>query len=86
MENHVIWGRGSWFSTPKYPCNKLKFGGTFGIGVKYEMHKNWALKMSVNFSQKGGRGHIDKYELYDKGGYDIKISTGSSEPPIAFTI
>ena len=83
VDNPVIWGRGSWFSIPLYPCNKLKFGGTCGIGVKYEMHANWALKMSVNFSQKGGRGHINKYELYDKGGYDVGLSSGYSDPPVA---
>ena len=32
VDNPVIWGRGSWFSIPRYPCNKLKFGGTCGIG------------------------------------------------------
>ncbi len=83
MDNPVIWGRGSWYSIPKYPCNRLKFSGTFGIGVKYEMHENWALKMSVNFSQKGGRGHIDKYELYNNGGYDVGLSNGYIDPPIA---
>ena len=59
----AIWGNGSEYAIPYYPCNKLKFGGTCGIGVKYEMHENWALNMSINFSQKGGRGHFDKYIL-----------------------
>ena len=75
MDNPVIWGRGSWYSIPKYPCNRLKFSD--------EMHENWALKMSVNFSQKGGRGHIDKYELYNNGGYDVGLSNGYIDPPIA---
>ena len=83
-DEHVLWAYESNPSQPIVvfaPGNRLRSGAKLGLGLRYCFNEHYSLILNFNYEQKGARGKINRYEVFNNYGYDGL--PGYVETPIA---
>lgn len=71
-DEHVLWAYESNPSQPivvSAPGNRFKAGAKLGLGLRYCFNESYSLILNFNYEQKGARGKIDRYEVFNTYGY-----------------
>ncbi|MBR4155962.1 MAG: outer membrane beta-barrel protein [Bacteroidales bacterium] len=85
-DEHVLWAYESNPSQPIVvfaPGNRFKAGAKLGLGLRYCFNESYSLILNFNYEQKGARGNVNRYEVFNGDGYYGLLSQGHVDTPIA---